>query len=265
MVSEALDGPSRAFHLAHHYALTAESGALDAILAEHDLLEDEELRRLGRSALANYFAGAVLAPYERFLRMAKELRYDIIGLMRRFEISFEQAAHRLTTLSRPGAKGVPFFLMRVDSAGNVSKRFSAGGFHFGQFGGGCPRWIVHDAFATPARLRTQIVETADGGAYLTIAQASPRTGMAFNDGRSSGLLAVVVGCPIDQAGDVVYGDRFALDEPAARVRIGAGCRVCERGECAERALPPFGRRIGGSEWVRAVSPIPLDAAVDSKT
>lgn len=260
MISESLDGPSRAFHLAHHYALMAESDLLDATLAEAGLAEDDDVRRLGRIALANYFAAAVLAPYERFLRVARELRYDIVGLMRRFEISFEQVAHRLTTLNRPGAKGVSFFLMRVDSAGNVSKRFSAGGFHFGQFGGGCPRWIVHDAFATPQRLRPQLVETTDGAAYLTIAQASPRTGLAFDDGRSAGLLAVVVGCPIDQAGEVVYGDAYTLDDPAARVRIGAGCRVCERFDCAERAVPPIGRRIGGSEWVRAVSPIPLDPA-----
>ncbi|MEM6492108.1 MAG: short-chain fatty acyl-CoA regulator family protein, partial [Pseudomonadota bacterium] len=227
MLSEALDPPSRAFHTAHHYALMAESEALDSLLAESGVAEDEEARRMGRVALANYYAAAVLAPYDRFIRVARELRYDIVGLMRRFEMSFEQVAHRLTTLNKPGAKGVPFFLMRVDSAGNVSKRFSAGGFHFGRFGGGCPRWVVHDAFATPDRIRTQLVETADGAAYLTIAMASPRSGVAFDDGRSAGLLAVVVGCPIDQIGEVVYGDDYAVEDEAARARIGAGCRVCQ--------------------------------------
>lgn len=252
MLSEALDPPARAFHLAHHYALMTESEALDAPLAEAGLAEDAETRRLGRVALANYFAGCALAPYDRFLRTAKEGRYDITLLMRRFELSFEQVAHRLTTLQRPGAKGVPFFLMRVDSAGNVSKRFSAGGFHFARFGGGCPRWNVHDAFAARDRILTQLIETTDGAAYLTIARATPRTGA-----EESPRLAVVVGCPIDRAGEVAYADALDLDNPAARTPIGAGCRVCERYDCAERASPPLGRRIGGSEWVRGVSPIPL--------
>ncbi|MEM6492445.1 MAG: short-chain fatty acyl-CoA regulator family protein, partial [Pseudomonadota bacterium] len=119
---------------------------------------------------------------------------------------------------------------------------------------------VHDAFATPDRIRTQLVETADGAAYLTIAMASPRSGVAFDDGRSAGLLAVVVGCPIDQIGEVVYGDDYAVEDESARARIGAGCRVCQWMDCDERAVAPIGSRIGGSEWVRGVSPIPLDTA-----
>lgn len=254
MLSEALDVETRAFHLAHHFALMTLSETMDGLLAEAGLLEEPESRQLGRIALANYFAGCVLAPYERFLRSAVEARYDILTLMRRFELSFEQVAHRLTTLQRPGAKGAPFFLMRVDTAGNVSKRFSAGGFQFARFGGGCPRWNVHDAFAAPDRILTQLIETTDGAAYLTMARAAARTGA-----EAAPRLAVVVGCPIAHAGDVVYGDAFDLADPAARTQIGAGCRVCERRDCVERAAPPLGRRIGGNEWVRGVSPIPLAA------
>src|SRR3546814_8036374 len=127
-------------------------------MVESSDLEGDETRTLCRVALANYLAAALLMPYAAFLRTAEETRYDLRLLGRRFGTSFEQVCHRITTLQRPGARGIPFFLIRVDNAGNVSKRFSAAGFHFARFGGTCPRWNVHDAFRVPGEIYTQVIQ-----------------------------------------------------------------------------------------------------------
>ncbi|HRQ80940.1 MAG TPA: ImmA/IrrE family metallo-endopeptidase, partial [Azospirillaceae bacterium] len=129
LLSEMLAPSARVFQLAGQLALLRHRDMMTRIV-EGANLSGDEARRLARIGLANYFAGAVLMPYGRFVDAAQKVRYDIEILRRRFDASFEQVCHRLTTLQRPGAKGVPFFLIRVDSAGNVSKRFSGAGFHF---------------------------------------------------------------------------------------------------------------------------------------
>src|SRR5438876_156123 len=96
----------------------------------------------------------------------RALRHDVEAMAARFGVSYEQACHRLSTLQRPGARGVPFFFVRVDPAGNVSKRFSAAGFPFARYGGSCPRWVVHTAFAQPGAVQVQVAELPDGDAYL---------------------------------------------------------------------------------------------------
>ena len=121
----------------------------------------------------------------RGLEAARQERYDIDLLGHRFRCSFEQVCHRLTTLRRPGAEGVPFHFVRVDVAGNISKRFAGASFPFSRFGGSCPRWIVHEAFGTPGLVRTQIARLPDGATFFCIARTVERPGGAFHIPRAS--------------------------------------------------------------------------------
>src|SRR5699024_4904049 len=152
------------FQMATQIALLAQREAIDAIADEGDLAPQSAA--LARVGLANYFAGALLLPYTRFLDAAEELRYDIDLLSVQFEVGFETVCHRLSTLQRPGRRGVPFFFVRTDRAGNISKRQSATAFHFSRVGGSCPLWVVHDAFASPGRILTQVAQMPDGRTYL---------------------------------------------------------------------------------------------------
>ena len=158
-LSEVLRRGSRNFQVAHQLGLLTQRPVLDRIARDASLTGEAE--EMARVALANYFAGAVLMPYEPFLEAARSERYDIVVLSNRFRTSFEQICHRLTTLRRPGAEGVPFHFVRIDVAGNISKRFSASGFRFARFSGACPRWNVFAAFLTPGMIRTSAF--ADAG------------------------------------------------------------------------------------------------------
>ena len=148
-------------------------------------------------------------PYAPFLAAAKTARYDIELLTHRFGVSFEQVCHRLSTLQRPGAKGVPFYLVRVDIAGNISKRFSAAGFHFSRFGGSCPRWVVHEAFMTPGLIRTQVAQLPDGTTFFCIARTLTKESGAFNQPQTQ--MAIGIGCELGHARELVYADAYDLD------------------------------------------------------
>jgi predicted transcriptional regulator len=143
------------------------------------------------------------------------------------------------TLQRIGARGVPFFFLRVDPAGNVSKRFSAAGFPFARFGGSCPRWVVHTAFAQPGTIQVQIAELPDGAAFLCFAQALTQPVVRFGEPRPTYVVAM--GCALSNAGDVVYADGLDLDR--AGVGIGLSCRLCDRPDCGSRAFPPLEHRL----------------------
>lgn len=239
-LSELLPAPSRVFQTAVQTALLDQTHLLDRLTAEASLRTDDA-RRLCRIGLANYFAGAMMMPYSTFLSAATETRYDIDLLAARFGASVEQVAHRLTTLQRQGGSGVPFFLLRVDNAGNVSKRFSAGGFHFARFGGTCPRWRVHDAFATPGQTIVQPVGLPDGAIYLTISRTVESGPAPFPE--TPRRLAIGLGCAISHAAEVVYGDGLDLRNASAVTPIGVTCRMCERHNCASRAFPPMTRAL----------------------
>ena len=178
-ISEIVKIPSRTFQLALHAGLLGYHGLLDEMVAKTGL-KGYEAKQLCRLGLANYFAGAVIMPYEKFQTAAKKLRYDIDLLCQRFSCSYEQTSHRLTTLQRSGSKGVPFFFLRVDHAGNISKRYSASGFHFARFGGTCPRWNIHEAFRTPNKIITQIVGVEDGTTYFTISRTVRNKAVGYN-------------------------------------------------------------------------------------
>jgi predicted transcriptional regulator/DNA-binding XRE family transcriptional regulator len=250
LLSELLDGPGCLFQTAFQLALCEAGPLIDAIVAEAGSL-DEGARRLYRISLANYFAAAVVMPYVRFHETAERLGYDIGLIGQRFGAGFEQVCHRLTTLQRPNARGVPFFMLRVDRAGNVSKRFSSGTFPFSKFGGTCPLWNVHATFETPERLITQLVELPDGARYFSIAQTVQRTIVPF--GQPHPRYAIGLGCELKYAPRLVYSAGLDLDK-AEPTPIGVNCRLCERANCSQRAEPPLTRTLVLDETVRGVSP-----------
>ena len=251
LLSEVLPEAGRVFQLAYEICLLECRDLLDRLIEEGNFATDVA-RRLARAHLANYFAGAVMMPYDRFLSAAESLRYDIDLLARRFGASFEQVCHRLTTLQRPGSKGIPFFLVRIDSAGNVSKRFSAGTFQFARLGGACPRWNVHRAFQIPGRIFTQIVQMPAGETYFSISRTVQRSGAGGTS--ADRLLALGLGFEIRHARRVVYADGLDADNEAAVTPIGINCRLCDRPDCSERALPPINRRLIVDEHRRDIAP-----------
>jgi predicted transcriptional regulator len=191
--------------------------------------------------LANYGAGALLMPYRRFRDTARLLRHDIDPLARAFGVSFEQACHRLSTLQRPGARGIPFFFCRVDMAGNITKRHSATRLQFARFGGACPLWVVHEAVAIPDRIQVQLGETPDGVRYVSMARGLVKPSGSY--ARSPRRYAVALGCEVEHAANFIYADGLRLTDEAAATPIGTSCRLCPRQECDQRAFPPIDRPI----------------------
>ncbi len=255
-LSELLDQPGRSFQLAYQLGYFEQSRAIEDIV-ESSGLDSDEAKRLCRVSLANYFAAALLMPYAAFHKTAEATRYDIRLLGRRFGTSFEQVCHRLTTLQRAGARGIPFFLIRVDNAGNVSKRFSAAGFHFARFGGTCPRWNVHDAFRVPGQIYTQIVQMEDGTRYFSIARTVSRAGSGI--GVPGDQYVVGLGCEIAHAPRLVYSQGYDLDDERGAMPIGVNCRLCERLDCSQRAFPPLKHRLTVDDHVRGISPFGVPA------
>lgn len=253
-LSELLPLPSRIFQLACQIALLGHRPLLEKLVSVGKFTS-AEADRLALVALASYFAGAVMMPYERFREAARAARHDIELLERRFGASFEQVCHRLTTLQRPGAQGVPFHLIRVDPAGNISKRFSASGIGIARFGGACPRWNVYDAFARPGQIHAQVSRMPDGGTYFCIARTAGAVGRPNLRGNNArGVrLAIGLGCSVAYARELVYSDGLMLDDPQAIAPIGISCRVCERTDCADRALPSLHHRLEVDENRRGLS------------
>ncbi|HLH13004.1 MAG TPA: short-chain fatty acyl-CoA regulator family protein [Methylovirgula sp.] len=249
MISEILDQSGRTFQAAYQLAFAD----LDALLGDvaQRLEADEQARRLLRVTLANYFAGALMMPYGKFHEAAELSGYDIELLGARFGASYEQVAHRLTTLARPTARGIPFFLIRVDAAGNVSKRFSSGRFPFAHFGGTCPLWNIHSAFGEPGRILTQVVELTDGSRWFSIARTVKRAVTPY--GAIEPHFAIGVGCEMKYAGRLVYAKRLDLSSIEA-TPIGINCRLCERPACPQRAAPPVLRQLQVDEQMRTISP-----------
>jgi predicted transcriptional regulator len=249
LISELVDGPGRAFQLAFQIGLSECGGIFDTIISRAGPLDDTP-RRLYRITLSNYFAAAVMMPYQAFHAAAEALSYDLHVLALRFNAGFEQVCHRLTTLQRPNARGVPFFLLRVDNAGNVSKRFSSGTFPFSKFGGTCPLWNVHSTFDTPDRLLKQIIELPDGARYFSIAQMLRRP--VSPHPHPQPRFAIGLGCEIRHAAKLVYATGLDLDKSEG-TPIGVNCRLCERENCSQRAEPPITRTLILDENTRRMS------------
>lgn len=255
LLSEMLPAPSRTFQLAHQIAFLGYRREIEAVVSGGKF-STAEADSLASAALANYFAAAVMMPYVRYLEAARQVRYDLDILQNRFGVSFEQACHRLTTLRRPGAEGVPFHLIRVDIAGNISKRFSASGIHIARFGAACPRWNVYDAFATPGMLRVQVSRMPEGQVFFCVARTISTAGRQLSRGglpNRVGQLSIGLGCAAHYAGEIVYADGLNLDDPMIVTPIGVSCRTCPRTDCSDRAMPALSQRLEIDENRRGLS------------
>jgi predicted transcriptional regulator/transcriptional regulator with XRE-family HTH domain len=253
MLSSMLRPESRTFAAAYQLALLEFRPLLSKML-DGAAPPDLPTRRLLHMSLANYAAGAIMMPYAAFLGAAEKARYDIDRLCGEFGASVEQVSHRLTTLSRAGARGIPFFMLRVDAAGNISKRFAGEAFPFSRFGGTCPRWNLHAAFQTPGRIATQIVETPDGMRFFTISRTVERA--VRLDPRESSQLAIGLGCEVKHAEKLAYADGMDLSRPLV-TPIGPACTICPRIRCPQRAAAPAGRTLALSETQKTISPYPF--------
>jgi XRE family transcriptional regulator, fatty acid utilization regulator len=235
-LSEALDYSNVLFQLAHVLCLIELQDLLNKLTAGSKITAGTSLARC-HVELANYFAAAFLMPYEPFLREAELMAYDIDRLAARFGVSFEQTCHRLTTLQRPGAQGVPFFFLRVDKAGNVTKRFNSTSFHLAEYGGACPVWKVHMAFRLAGVIIPQFVELPDGDRYFTINRTVDRPTVNFET--QDHRLAISLGCELQHAKKLGYAATFNVDDERMFSRIGINCHVCPRQACSQRAHQPL--------------------------
>ena len=253
-IAERLDLSGRRFQAALQIAMLEQDAAIDALLAG-GRFANQDTARMVRRALQSYWAAAVLMPYRAFARAAQELRHDVEALAARFSASFEQAAHRLTTLQRPGEEGVPFFFLRVDRAGNVSKRLDGAGFPLARHGGACPLWNVHTAFDRPGIVDAQLIELPDGERFVSIARTVQGGGGGF--ARPSVTRAVALACSAQHLDRLVYADVLEGSDPTP---IGVACRLCHRPRCIARSAPPMGREIVPSTYRE--SGVPFDFSID---
>jgi predicted transcriptional regulator/transcriptional regulator with XRE-family HTH domain len=250
VIERSVPAESQLFLLAHQLMRLELADLIDQLSAGADLGGDtRELLSIG---LSNYAAGAFLMPYERFRAAAREVRHDIDALRHLFAVSFEQVCHRLSTLQRPGAGGVPMFFCRVDLAGNITKRHSATRLQFARFGGACPMWVVHEAVAIPDRVWVQLAETPDGVRYVTIAKGLVKPSASYR--RPSRRYAVTLGCEISYASEFIYADSLDVGGAGSATPIGVSCRICPRSDCEQRAFPQIGRKIVFDPDFRTVVP-----------
>lgn len=258
-LSPRLRPGQQAFRLATQLALLEYADELSRHAAE-DFDPTAPAWPLARIGVANYFAAALILPYRTFHAAAEEVRYDIERLGDRFGLGHETVCHRLSTLQRPRARGVPFSFVRVDRAGNMSKRQSATGFHFSRSGGTCPLWNVYEAFASPGRIHVQIAAMPDGQRYLWTARTVNRHRGGW--GEPAKTFAIGLGCELRHASRLVYSDGLDLDNASAATPIGMGCRMCERLDCPQRAVPPLGRALSIDENSTTFVPYPVAEGAD---
>jgi predicted transcriptional regulator/DNA-binding XRE family transcriptional regulator len=232
-LSEMLPGAARRFQIARQVGALEMREAIEALVAGANLAAPEA-RHLLREHITDYLAGALLLPYRRFLRACEQTGYDLAVLQRRFSVSFDQAARRLTTLGRVGERGLPFFMAIIDRAGRLES-FIAGssGALYPLDGARWPAWIPYAAFERPGTLLTQAVTFSQGEAaprhWFTIARTVDGDGVMCSARR-----AVVLGIEARFAGELAYARGVSLD-PADAVPLGTPCLRCGRPECLSPA------------------------------
>ena len=249
-INVRLEPSTQFFQIASHLA-QMEQTTLIASIIESAGFSGDEARQTARIGLSNYFAGALQMPYAAFLKAAEAARYDIEELGHAFGASLEQVAHRLSTMQRPRERGVPFFFARVDAAGTITKRHSATPLQFARFGGACPLWNVHRAFEARGEMIRQLAETPDGNRYLCLAWASEKRVGGYRG--PVRRYAYALGCEVSHAGQLVYADDLDLSR-ASFDPIGISCRICERRNCVQRAVPPLAATIAVPADRRAIVP-----------
>jgi len=250
-LSRSLPPSSVKFHLALLIGQLGYKDLFDSYANAPELTTPASQEK-GHDALANYFAGACLFPYEVFYKTAEDFRYDIELMQQQFGASYEQICHRLTTLQRPEMSGIPFHLIRTDVAGNISKRFSASGLRIPRYGSACPRWVVHSSLLTPGSLCTQISEMPDGGQFFSIARTVTKPSLGFTHPKRH--YAISLGCEISHANRLIYADGMNISAPKTVMPVGIACRLCDREKCAHRAAPPPAQPIRTAAGRRNISP-----------
>ncbi|WP_187968513.1 helix-turn-helix domain-containing protein [Aquibium microcysteis] len=226
---------SRGFQAVRSMVAPGVEGEIGRIVSSHPALPSPESRDLARSALTSYATAAVLMPYEDFLGAARACRYDLDRLSARYGVSYEQAAHRLATLRKPGAEGVRFAYMRSDPSGFVTKRLPLSGLPLPRYGTACPLWVIYGAFQSPGATVRSFGELPGGEQFLFFARAVEKSPAVI--GRPRHLLSIMLACSAADAAQVVYGD--GLDRKTAMVPVGTICRLCARLECGARQEAPL--------------------------
>lgn len=247
LLDDSLDLSSQFFQLAQQLSYIELEPQIGA-LVEEARFDNANAERLCDRALGAYCAAAILMPYNAFSRAVDQKKYDIEALARQFNTSFEQTAHRVTTLQKHGQERIPFFFIRVDVAGNVSKRLDSTNFPFARHGGGCPLWTVHQVFATPMRIATQWLELPDGQCFFSISRTVKSGGAAYGMAMNDRAIALV--CEAQHAEKLVYfSERHSAPTP-----IGVTCRLCHRTACTARSEPPIGRQLASDKFKRTEAP-----------
>lgn len=234
---------TRQFQLTRLFAELVAPASIERVLAMSELTS-ETSRRLAYRALGSYLTGAVVFPYREFLARAEVALYDVEALQQAYGASFEQVAHRLVTLRKPGEAGVPFAFLRSDPAGRLTKHFPVPGLPLPSAGHACPLWAIYDAFRTPERAVRQIAQFPDGSRYLFVARAQSRRPARFADPAIH--TSIMLACDVLHADRTVYGAGLPLGDSTLDVRVGPTCRLCPRRDCADRqeeAIAPGGQQI----------------------
>ncbi len=223
---------SRRFRLAKEASAAAARPAIEALVAAHPALVSAEARSFAASALHAYVGAAILMPYDAFLTAAERARYDLDLLSRMFDVSYEQVAHRLATLRRPGAEGVRFAFMRSDPSGYVTKRLPLPRLPLPRHSNACPLWVIYTAFQAPGTAVRSFGELPSGDRFLFIARAVEKMPRSMTTPRR--LLSVMLVCSASEAWRVVYGDGIDRSDPKAILPVGTSCRLCPRPACGHR-------------------------------
>ena len=237
----------------HAAAQIAQEGAMDDInlYLSKFTFPSEESKRLTKVALLNYCGAAILMPYKLFHLECKKLKYDLELLQNTFATSFEQVAHRVTCLQDPKMPGIPFHMLRVDMAGNISKRFSLSGIEIPRYGGACPRWNVYSAFTRPGVIQAAVSKMTNGEKYVCIAKTVEKGVGRF--GQSKSILSIGLGCEAKYAKDFVYTENIDISDKKTEIPIGVSCRTCDRLDCSQRAFPPLHKKFDVDINSRGVS------------
>ena len=237
----------------HAAAQIAQEGAeeeINSYLSEFKFPSDEA-KRLTKIALLNYCGAAILMPYKLFHSECKKLKYDLELLQNTFATSFEQVAHRVTCLQDPKLPGIPFHMLRVDIAGNISKRFSLSGIEIPRYGGACPRWNVYSAFTRPGVIQAAVSKMTNGKKYVCIARTVEKGVGRY--GKKKSMLSIGLGCEAKYAKDFVYTENLNLNDKKTEIPIGVSCRTCDRLDCSQRAFPPLHKKFDVDIDTRGVS------------
>ncbi len=208
-----------------------------------------EAKRLGRFELARYAAMRLSCPMapSSLPPSGRAMTLTCCDRALRLLRAGGQPADHAAAAGRPGHP-----LLHA-GGGQCRPRIPEGrrpGLPQAKFGGGCPKLSLHAAFAQPGQVLAEAVEMPDGATFLTIARTleGPQAGFGERVRRT----ALLVGCDIAHAGEVVYG-AAATGSGQPPLAIGAACRLCERQGCLARAEPPITRPLGLDEMVTGLS------------